>query len=309
MRELESDSNDMQDSGQLDEIGSLISDDEDISSQISSENSLQRAIAERQLGALMAHHPELNMAYDEAMALMPEDRFVANFRRLLKRFYLDIRLIASTSLEHTAVGLLRSRGARMRLARIISYTRKARSEEIDAQTEKHIRRAHQKDRAEMERWTKSITPGSYEAGQSSKESGEPVEAENTAIESGSSDSESDDKGEFSGKESSGPFPNIQLVENFLTGSAAFQALSHNFGTLVLPRSLSQLALSIPPSQIRFSNENDISLLNKMKTFMEEQTGAAWNWWPLSPRKKLLGPNQTRMHWQCVRFSSPMHLQG
>lgn len=247
----------------------------------------------------MAHHPELDMAYDEAMALMPEDRFVANFRRLLKRFYLDIRPITSTSLERTAVELLRSRGARMRLARKISDTRNARSEEIDAQTEENIRSAHQRDRTETERWTKSIAQGSYEAGQSSKESGEPNEAENTATESGSSDSDSDEKGDLSEKKSLEQFPNIQLVEDFLTGSDAFHALSHNFGIFVLPRSLSQLALSIPPNQIRFSNDNDVSLPNKIKTFMEEHTGAQWNWWPLSPRKQLLGPNQTRIYWQCV----------
>ncbi|MCJ1347669.1 hypothetical protein MMC31_005897 [Peltigera leucophlebia] len=288
--ELESDSIKLQDVVQstesiqdpdLDEIKTLISDDEDLSSQISSDESSERAIAERQLGALMANHPELDIAYDEAMALIPEDRFVANFCRLLKRFYLDIRPIASTSLERTAVELLRSRGARMRLARIISDARNASGEENDAQTEGRVRRAHQKDRTEMERWTKSIA------------SGEPYEAENTATDSGSNDSGSDDKGE-----SSEQFPNIQLVEDFLTGSAAFHALSHNFGIFVLPRSLSQLALSIPPSQIRFSNDNDVSLINKIKSFMEEHTGAQWNWWPLSPRKQFLGPKQTRMHWQC-----------
>ena len=243
--------------------------------------SSQRAIAERQLAALMAHHPELGMAYDEAMALMPEDRFVANFCRLLKRFYLDIRSIASTRLERTAVEIIRSRGARMRLARMISDTKNARREEIHVRTEENIRIAHQRDRTETE--------------QSSNEEWEPDGAENTATKSSSSDSESDEKGEF---------PNIQLVEDFLTGSDAFRALSLNFGIFVLPRSLSQLALSIPPNQIRFSNYNDVSLLNKIKTFMEEHTGAQWNLWPLSPRKQLLGSNQTRMHWQCVCLPPP-----
>ncbi len=112
LEEPESDTNEMQDIEQSteniqkpdqDEIQSLASDDEDISSQISCQKSSQRALAERQIGALMAHHPELNMVYNEAIALMPVDRFVANFRRLLKRYYLDIRPLASTSLERTAV--------------------------------------------------------------------------------------------------------------------------------------------------------------------------------------------------------------
>lgn len=157
----------------------------------------------------------------------------------------------------------------------------------------------------MERWiseVKSFAQDSYEAGQSSKEKAEPDEAENNATEPDPTDSGSDEMGDFAEKKSSEQFPNIQLVEDFLTGSTAFQALSHNFRIFVLPRRLSQLALSIPPGQIRFSNDDVVSLINKIKTFIEEHTGARWNWWPLRPRKQLLGPNQTRMHWQCVRLS-------
>ena len=61
----------------------------------------------------------------------------------------------------------------MRLGQVISDTRKANSEEINAQTEERIRRAHQKDRTEMERWTKSIAQDPYEARQSFRKSGEP----------------------------------------------------------------------------------------------------------------------------------------
>lgn len=121
---------------ELDESKSIASDgDYDLSSQISSQKSSQRAIAERQLGVLIALNPELGIAYNEAIASMPEGQFVTNFRRLLKRYYLDIRPFASTSLERTAVELLRSRGARTRLAKIISNTRNASNEELHAQTE------------------------------------------------------------------------------------------------------------------------------------------------------------------------------
>lgn len=229
---------------ELDESRSIASDDDDISSQISSQKSSQRATAERQPGALMAHDPELNIAYNEAMASMPGDRFVTNFRRLLKRYYLDIRPFASTSLERTAVELLRSRGARTRLAKIISNTRNANNEELHAQTEGQIRRVHQKDQTDMERWIASHTQDSNDAGASLLD-----QAENNATESDSSDSGSDENGDFAGKKGLERFPNIQQLENFLTGSTAFQALLHNFRIFALPRSLSQLALSIPSSQI------------------------------------------------------------
>ena len=294
-QELESVSNDTEDISDMSQLFGIrppVFDDEDISSQVRIMASTQRAIAEKQLAAMMAHHLDLDMAYDEAMALMPADRFVANFSHLLTTFYQQMRFDqdmpftqnrgpgASTRLERIAGELIGSRGSRMRLARIISDTRNSRRVEIDARTEEDFRIA-------LQRY-------SIEARVNPKEKGEPDEAEGIATESSSSDSESDERGEF---------PNIQLdiqqMEDFLTGSYAFRLLSHDFGISVLPRSLSQLALSIPPNQIRFSNYNDHSLSNKIKTFMEEHTGAQWNWWPLSPRKKLLGSNQTRMHWQCV----------
>lgn len=145
----------------------------------------------------MTLNPELGIAYNEAMASMPEARFVTNFRCLRKRYYLDIRPFASTSLDRTAVELLRSRGARTRLAKIISNTRNASNEEFHAQTEGRIRRVHQKDRTDMERWiagAKSYAQDSNDARASSLD-----QAENNTIESDSSDSESDENGDIAGK--------------------------------------------------------------------------------------------------------------
>ena len=128
------------------------------------------------------------------------------------------------------------------------------------------------------------------------------QAENNTTESDFSDSGSDENGDIAGKKGLERFPNIQQLENFLTGSTAFHALLHNFRIFVRPQSLSQLAFSTPSRQIKFSNENDFSLINKMKTFMEEHTGAQWNWWPFSPRKQFLGPNRARVYCQCVCLS-------
>lgn len=200
---------------ELDESKSIASDgDYDLSSQISSQKSSQRALAERQLGVLMALNPELGIAYNEAIASMSEGQFVTNFRRLLKRYYLDIRPFASTSLERTAVELLRSRGARTRLAKIISNTRNASNEELHAQTEGRIRRVHQKDRTDMERWivgAKSYAQNSNDAGASSLD-----QTENNTIESHSSDSGSDENGDIAGKKGLERFPIIQQLENFPT---------------------------------------------------------------------------------------------
>lgn len=151
----------------------------------------------------MAHHPELGIAYNEGMALMPEDRFVANFRRLLKRYYLDLCPFASTSLERAAVELLRSRGARTGLAKTILNTRNTNNKELQAQTEGQIRQVHQKDRSDKGHRNAVSKPFVQDSGASSLD-----QAENNTIESDSSDWESDENDDFAGKKGLERFPNI-----------------------------------------------------------------------------------------------------
>lgn len=80
----------------------------------------------------------MKMIFEEAMAIRQRIRFVTNFCRLLKRYHLDIRSLASTSVESAAVGLLRSRGARMRVAEAVAATiYEAHSPQIKAQQTYH----------------------------------------------------------------------------------------------------------------------------------------------------------------------------
>ena len=294
-----------------DEIQSLVSNDEDISSHISSQRTSQKAAAERQICALIAQSQDLLLMYEEAMTIMQKHRFVNNFRRLLKRYYLDLRGQATSALERATVELLKGRGARTRIARMIADMKSPDNEALRVEFEEHIRESYKKDRVDLEHW---ISRGQYFAGpidegeQASDKTRESDETDNNSTESPSSDSNSDgDEPEVdedkAGAKSFNEFPNIQLVEDFLTGGSAFQALSTTFAVFVLPLNLRRLIMSVPLAKMRFSVEDDLSLLNKLKSFMEIHTGARWNWWPLKPRVPLLNANQMRMHWQCVGIIS------
>ena len=70
---------------------------------------------------------------------MLEDQIVINFCRLLRRYSLDIYPFTSTSVERTAIKLLRSRDVRTRLAQIISNTRNAIYKEL------YTNKVHPKD--------------------------------------------------------------------------------------------------------------------------------------------------------------------
>lgn len=67
--------------------------------------------------------------------------------------------------------------------------------------------------------------------------------------------------------------------------------------------LTRILMSIPSDRIWFSTEDDLSVWNKIKAFVENHTEENWNWWPLRPRMRLLQKDQTRLHWRCVSVCS------
>jgi hypothetical protein len=98
-------------------------------------------------------------------------------------------------------------------------------------------------------------------------------------------------------------PNVEEMEIFLIGGTSFRNLLISLHLFLLPpvlAGLTRVLRSIPNDRIWFSTEDNLSLFNKAKSFIEDHTGEDWNWWPLRPRMRLLKENQTRLHWRCVR---------
>lgn len=100
-------------------------------------------------------------------------------------------------------------------------------------------------------------------------------------------------------------PNIDQMENFLlTGGngSPFQRLSTHLRLFLLPPTLGPLIrilMSLPQERVWLDVEEDLSLSNKFKSFVEDATEENWNWWPLRPRMRHLEKDQMRLHWLCV----------
>jgi WD40 repeat protein len=304
-----------------DDIASLVSNDEDIMSQFSHRKTSQRASAERQIGLLIANSNYLALMYQEASAVISRSRFVSNLRRLLKQFYIDLRNQAEGELEKALISIIKSKGARTRIAQMIVDLKNPNNEEIRLEMDENIRRTYKKDRAALESWASGVQysadPESNDSqiGHDSKKHermdrliveerlGRPDRVKNAdedQDELNDSDNDTTMDDEDPGAEDVESFPSFERLAQFLIGGLAFQAFSTSFALFLLPVDLRRLVLSISPKNVKFSEEEDISVSNRLKIFLESHTGTRWSWWPLKPAMPFLASGHIRMHWECVR---------
>lgn len=79
---------------------------------------------------------ELSALYEEAVRRMGNDRFVRNQRRLLKKFFIDLKAQARTNIQREAIKVLRGRHERTSIAdqiwSIINPSNPARREKMAA---------------------------------------------------------------------------------------------------------------------------------------------------------------------------------
>ncbi|KAH7409341.1 hypothetical protein BKA64DRAFT_393873 [Cadophora sp. MPI-SDFR-AT-0126] len=281
------------------DIRSIISDDLDIQSRRSSKVTYQERLAEENLGYLLARHPQLKPLSEEALHRVGKIRFVDNLRRLLKGYYIDLRPIATTKLEIATVNLLRSRYSRARLSQQISDIL---DPEIDEMDDHEVRKAAI-TRQELERWVvgnpEFVSPR------------EPFDDLNVEIDDSSSDDEqvvqkaTTSRGKTPEVTEEPNLPNITQMESFLLtcgGGGPFQRLSTHLRIFLLPPTLGPLVrimMSLPAECVWLDDQEDASLSNKLKAFVEDMTEEKWNWWPLRPRMRPLGKDQMRLNWVCV----------
>ena len=90
-------------------LQSVVFDRDEISPQTSTRKTQLEVPAERHLSALLAQHEDLKPLYEIVLRRMGKERFVNNFRRTLKQYYLDLVQSTNTNLERATVHLLRSR--------------------------------------------------------------------------------------------------------------------------------------------------------------------------------------------------------
>ncbi|KAF4470827.1 small s [Fusarium albosuccineum] len=87
------------------------------------------------------------------------------------------------------------------------------------------------------------------------------------------------------------------VEKFLANEAVQTVMTH-LDFSVLPDQLRQVMQLASWDSIQFSTKINLSTSDKIKSFVEDQTGSSWNWWPLEPPKRAIQDGHLRMDWQC-----------
>lgn len=221
---------------------------------------------------------------------MEKGHFVDNFRKLLKRFYLDLFQSANTNLEHATVHLLRSRWIRVRIAQDIAGRSSRKSDEFEAQLIGDMQEADV-NIDELESWiagNSGLAPPQ-----------EPQHITSDDSEDGASESYWEEEERNVGSDL---LPNVTEMENFLFQGNSFRSLITNTRLFLLPASLgplSRVLMTIPYDKISFSSENNTSVVNRVKAIVEEYTEENWNWWPLRPRMRSL---EKEVYWTCVRIS-------
>jgi hypothetical protein len=273
------------------DLQSVVSDRDEVFSQISIRKTQQELLAEKRLTILLAQHEDLKPLYEIALERVGKERFVNNFRRILKRYYLDLVQSANTNLEQATVHLLRSRWTRVKIAQDIVNRVKPESDELYGQPLDDTRDIEDK-MAILESWIAS-NPGLAP----------PLEPQDIGdeVELTSDSDQDDDEQAFIGY----PLPNIAEMESFLFQGNSFCSLITNTSLFLLPAALSPISrvlMTIPYERVYFSSENNLSVLNWVKGFIEDHTEEIWNWWPLQPRMRPLAKDQMRVYWKCVSIS-------
>ena len=289
----------------LDDIVSVVSDTQDIGSQIITKISSQQEFAEQVVSAVLADH--LRSFVEKALERMSFERLQRNVRRLLKDFYLDLLPLADDNLRKATVNVLRSRHGRTRITYEALNSITLNQEESETHVEKH-NQAEDNKKEFLEAWISQnqafAKPIMAESADIQKNKEDEVQHEKVFETRGKAESDSSSEvSEASEAHETLEKPRIAEMETFLFKGQAFEMLVFRAYTFLLPRELQPLLrviLSVPKEKVWFERDYP-SFTDSCKEFVENRTSEDWNWWPLAQRKRMLTPDQTRMHWRCVSF--------
>ena len=278
-----------------DKTMSAISDRNYDKLQKSSRKSTVELIAEEKLAEPMARNEFLRPLYQEAISNIGRTRFVENFRTLLKRWYLDLIPCGTNNLERATISLLRNRRNRSKIAHRIVDMSAPKSEEARVESARFLIKVQGKAWL-LEDWIIN-NPGLADR----------LPLSNIEVQQEHDFDLSNDKKIPVAEHEGGPkdMRYIKKMETFLINGRPFQKLLMNFQIFLLPGSLRSLVrgiLSIPGIDIRFSSEEDHTIVNRLKLFLERITHDDWIWWPFQATIRPLQQDETRLIWKCVSTS-------
>ncbi|KAI9147240.1 Ankyrin repeat domain-containing protein [Paramyrothecium foliicola] len=273
------------------DIRSIVSDEDDIGSQVSEGSKDEVITGQALMRVFFTEQPSFRYLCDKALAKMGATRFQNNLRRLLKSFHKRLHVEAKTEAERAVAGLLRSRRGRLRISQqLVAYIKLDNDEASTLDPSKFDIAEENQERVEI--WLTRAT-------QRIHDSEVHQVLDKAVIEYGDNISCAWDTGDEEEEDELQKFHHTSEMKDFLRESASFRWLQQELIQTFLPVEINDVLQSIPKSQIKLLQSQDDTLLNHFKSWVEERSGIKWNWWPLKRRNRRLHEDEARISWRCT----------
>jgi tetratricopeptide (TPR) repeat protein len=286
---------------------SVPSADDEIASQRTMQRTQEARTGEYEIMQVMLANEELVAVVTDVLASVGREKFIRNFRRQLKRYYLELEHSVTLEPQKLAISLLRRRAARLWIATTLAD--RLGPEEENAFNWERLDVEHIDMRKRLNEWLyeryESTNFSTLHQNLSAEESGlgtVDISSNNRPSSTEDSSSEiSDGESEDEKLKMQAPDLMEKLVPLFTTGPS-FRLLLANTQLLKLPRSLSSLTrilMTIPTHDISYLDNFRQSYSDRLKRSVEGLCGYEWNWWPLQQPQPRLAKGYVRIRWRCV----------
>ena len=264
---------------------SIDSDISDIRSEVSQETTPVENEGKAYLAEFLACDQELGPLCSRVLSRMDRARFTNTVQKLLYNpYYQSLLQDAATEREQKSVRLLRRRRGRLQIGEMIANIIERDDDEDAGKTRNHDEEMKKIRAEELNNWLTDLNTTV------NRQSGEQEHYHDYFL---------TEDGDLEIEREEVELPHLAEIESFFRSPGPFQRLLNEFKKLLLPRLLKQVVQSIPRGRIWLSRQQNQSLINRTKAFIEDYTQLEWDWWPLKPRMQLLRDNETRLLWQCV----------
>ena len=265
-----------------DDLQSILTHPDDVDSLAPSDPSVLLRHAETHIASILMMNESWRRVCQEAHSIVGRGRSCRQIMRLLKYLYLGLCESSTDDTQKTAISFLRSRWSRSRIA---DHVLEALNSEAEVDEENLTSQEEVDKNIMMERFLAQLDVNHH-----SMRADEEVEL---------SDSDSDNSSEGPAEEE---FKKLRELEDFLQRSPALPSMTYDLSRFLLPASLIELSgrmVSVPSSDISFSETGSTSWGDAIKRFCENITAETWDWHPLLPPKRGLGEHEARVCWNCV----------
>ena len=269
---------------------SIMSNDEDIASKAPRSRTEPELLAVKLFGAYFAELDDLRDLHYDLLKKLGANRFVNNYRRILKMYVLKLKDEAQTALEKDAVKVIENHENRRSIA--LEIAAHVIPEADDMRTQFHGLAFQPLIKQPLEEWSRNAygaqdfapTPEDFADEESNYDTDDSLEENRLQILAST---------------------NVGKARSFLQKSAPLQTLILQLKLLSLPYALKEILETTPKREISTSSENDASFLNRCKRHVETYVSSPSKWWLLQPCVPDLIPGQSRLKWHVSGLLSPL----